>query len=557
MDVRPARRELGVAERCRPSSSSAVVTPRSRWRRQRWLRPAEPGDGDALAQARFALGNALMRNGRPESRAMLEEVAASLDGLDDPRVALKALTNLAQLEFREGNLRQAALTADRLAAGALRFAWIEGEAMAAWTLADVHSALRQPEMAADDLRHAYDHLLQAANIPWAALSLGDLAAAELEAGHLDEAMRHHHDAVELGRDRLPTYWHMNLLTALVPGLLAAGRVAEAERLLPEPITFVAPSRVRLADAQVKLARGLLAAALAEATPLALRSEPAVEWQARTVAGKALQRLGRKAEAEIELRLAIDQLEAQRATLPAGALGRTTFFANKLEPYRELLEMLLDEHRPRDAFAIAERMKGQSLQEVLAQGQVDLSLTMAAEERTHERDLDGRLASLNRASLASSGKPDADLRRKLDDARHALERFRSELYLRHPQIVARRLRDRDPLAAAAGLLPAETAALEFVVLDRRTVGFLVQNRLGKVRVETYQVPIRRDELEQRVDSLTRALEQRDPGFSSVARSFYDLLVRPSRCASRCTAPDRRARRSAGACRCMRQTAAACC
>ena len=116
------------------------------------------GDRDALARARFRLANALIRGNRPEGRSAMQEVATSLDVLDDPRLALKALSNLAQLEFRQGNLREAALIADRLAESARRYSWIEGEAMAVrlWRASTV---LRQPELAAGYLHKTYDRLL--------------------------------------------------------------------------------------------------------------------------------------------------------------------------------------------------------------------------------------------------------------------------------------------------------------------------------------------------------------------------------------------------------------
>ena len=320
----------------------------------------------------------------------------------------------------------------------------------------------------------------------------------------------------------------------MPGLLAAGRVADAERLVGGPITISeTPARIRLADARVKLARGRLSAALAAAVVIESAGDSEMEqwqqWQVRTLAGKALRGLGRASEAKLELRRAIDLLEAERATLPAGALDRAAFFAGKLEPYRELLDTLLAEHRPREAFAIAERMKGQALQEALALGRVDLSPTMSGEERERERGLEERVTALNRALLASPAAADQDMSAELGAARQALEQFRADLFLRHPQVAARRLSDHDPLLAAAEALPIGAAALEFVVLDQRTVGFLLRHdaeRAERIDVETFEVPIRQEDLERRVVALTQALERRDPAFASHARTLYDLLLRPA-------------------------------
>jgi hypothetical protein len=123
--------------------------------------------------------------------------------------------------------------ADREAAESRRFAWLEGQAMSSWVLADVHNAVHRPELAAVYLREAYEDLRRAANLGWGADALGELAATELAQGRIDQALLLHRQALDLGRGRLTPYWYADLLVSLVPGLLKAGRLADAARLVDE------------------------------------------------------------------------------------------------------------------------------------------------------------------------------------------------------------------------------------------------------------------------------------------------------------------------------------
>src|SRR6185436_4662881 len=95
-----------------------------------------------------------------------------------------------------------------------------------------------------------------------------------------------------------------------------------------------------------------------------------------------------------------------------------------------------------------------------QGRVDISSVMTAAEKARQRELDGRLAELNRV-LAR--KPEGAEARSLlaarDTVRADLQRFRAELDVAHPM---RRPPQEKPLAIPQAL--SDTLFVEYLVRD---------------------------------------------------------------------------------------------
>jgi hypothetical protein len=222
------------------------------------------------------------------------------------------------------------------------------------------------------------------------------------------------------------------------------------------------------------------------------------------------------------------IEEDRALLPIDPVTRATYVTDKLDVYRMWAGALLDAGKPREAFAAAERMRSQSLQESLEQGRVDLSLSMSAEEKTKERDLNDRIVQFNRELLEPSsrdGEAGSALRASMADARGELDRFRTELYVRHPEISLRRVPERDPLASVAEALPVGAAAIELVTLPDELIVFSLTKTDSGVEVETKRLPLRRADVEKRVDRFVAALERRDPSYRRQAVDLYRALLVP--------------------------------
>src|SRR5262249_42934954 len=149
-----------------------------------------------------------------------------------------------------------------------------------------------------------------------------------------------------------------------------------------------------------------------------------------------------------------------------------------------VDLLIDQGRARDAFAVVERMRAQSLEDALVQGKVDAGATLTAEEKAHQRSLESRLSNLNRELLHAT-RPEPALRVALEEARRDLELFDAQLYMTHPSLSRSGIDPGDPLVTAAEALPPGAQALEYTVLDRSTVLFTVRRTASGVAVSAHR------------------------------------------------------------------------
>ncbi|HEV8267331.1 MAG TPA: CHAT domain-containing protein, partial [Thermoanaerobaculia bacterium] len=492
---------------------------------------ADGADCQTSAEARFAYMNARAR--LPEMRASglrgLLSVAEERDGLEDPRVSLQALHNVAQIQKQVGNLREAIVRAEELLSSARLFGWVEGEAMASWTLAEAHADLGQPEIAADEFEATYRRLRDAGNAPWAAMALSQLATSEIAAGDVASATRHREQAFAEGRQRVPSFERAEILSAGTGWLLAAGRIAEAARLVEEAMsaTVDSPAALWLAAARVKLAQGDPAQALAFARNVYLKSADS-DWQAPTLSGRALHRLGRTSEAEDELHRAIALIEEHRSSVTADAPSRASYLHDKLEPYRNLVDLLAEAGRASEALATAERMRARALRDLLAEGRVEIAADTRIEGLAASTEWEERLVNVNRTILTE---PVGDSRRKLELEREAIrqeiQRRRTELEIAHPSRTGEGTSERlDLLVEEGAFIPPDGVAVELVVADDHTWAFLVSHEAGgRPAVKVRRIAAGGTTLSPLVARLTKEIESRDPGFTLTARHLYEELIAP--------------------------------
>ena len=105
-----------------------------------------------------------------------------------------------------------------------------------------------------------------------------------------------------------------------------------------------------------------AAAIAEKLEL-----PDSVWKAQTLVGRAEQAMGHKDQARRAFVEAISTIEGLRAHLVGGEQAQQQFFEDKVLPYYAMVDLLVDQNEPSEAFIYAERSKGRALLDVLQSG----------------------------------------------------------------------------------------------------------------------------------------------------------------------------------------------
>ena len=261
----------------------------------------------------------------------------------------------------------------------------------------------------------------------------------------------------------------------------------------------ADALVALADIERQRRRYATALTLAtEARGLADEMELVdVQWLALTVIGRIDSARGRPADARRAFEQAIDVVEDLRAQNRGDEETRRQFFADRLAPYHERIELALATANTADAFYFAERSRARALLDVIRSDRMPVTKAMAAPERAREVALRTSLNSVNSEVLVAARALPRDeariaaLKRKRDERRLTYQEFQTTLYAAHSELqVDRAAAPVVHIAEAQRLLPGPSSAIvEFVAGPIRTHAFVITG----ASIRPFQVPATTSEL----------------------------------------------------------------
>jgi len=243
--------------------------------------------------------------------------------------------------------------------------------------------------------------------------------------------------------------------------------------------------------------------------------------ALTETGKAQRGLGHKTEA---LSSFAEAIQVQRSIRPeTGPDGIETERSGVL-PYLGAMETLIELDRAREALVRADEAKSQLLREVIQRGNFTITKGMSAAERELELQHAGEVASRKVQvydSQDSSFKPSAaNNKARLAAARETYERFRKDLYTKHPQLAI----NRGELATLKieelrPFVNNNTTLLQYVVTDEKVFLFVVSGAMLDVKVYALNTP--RNEIAEKIKGFRQSIDDR-----VAARELYDILLKPA-------------------------------
>lgn len=503
------------------------------------------GNGDVLAGAYFTQGYVLwMSNQFDEGVSAYLRVGDLAGEADNPGFSLRALHTAAMIEQMQGRPRQALAIAKRHERLLQRHPSPRGLYDAAILTAEIHRSLGSSDVSKTLFEQARSIAQQSGRPGLEGVALGELASFDIEQRPA-EAVALLERAIALapvGRTEPSLFAKLHVL--LGDARFRAGDLDGADASFRAGLGYAAPldeRRIlsylehRLAELRLRQGKSQEALEHAESAVRHARVDQGSTrtstarplWLALTVRGRVLEALGRATEAELDWREAIDHLQALQVELSGESLDAMERLASTLAPFRELVGLLADQGRIDEALSVAEQMRGRALRDVLERGRFDVTAGLSPEQREREVQVESRLIALNRALLAASGDEEVRLRTERAAARLDLQQLRAEIALAHPPLGRRR----SGLEAALPeewwkVLPVGGRALELLVTEERTFAFLVSPKAGgNPRVTLRIVDIDAAELGSRVETLSRLLATRDPGFMASARHLHDLLIAP--------------------------------
>lgn len=286
---------------------------------------------------------------------------------------------------------------------------------------------------------------------------------------------------------------------------------------------------------------LIERAVASATRAGARD---LQWRTNLDKGKYTYALNRSAEARLALAESIRLIEDLQASSCSSFLDQT-WAAEVIEPYAELVRILVDEGKAEEAFITVERGKAQAFRSVFRKDELRINKPLnAAERQTEQRSfsmllgLELELARMRQRRTVDE-KAITAVRGRLTQSQTACVNVRKGLYLRYPQLpVYRGELPRLKSVADAGIFVADgkTVLLEFLVTDTTTYLFVLtreskprgRDRGGRsaLRLQVYPIPIQRSDLAARLAAFTQSITNREEGVSEKASQLYGLLLRPA-------------------------------
>jgi CHAT domain-containing protein/Tfp pilus assembly protein PilF len=227
--------------------------------------------------------------------------------------------------------------------------------------------------------------------------------------------------------------------------------------------------------------------------------------------------------------AVRQIESLRASAGGGEQEGQLFLSKMIDPYRHMVQLLLDQGDAAGAFSWAERARARQLLDTMRRGKTQPSGALSAEELREEERLSAELTRADRRiSQAANASSRAQAWAVWEQARAELESFRGHLYALHPGLAAAR-GDAAPLTVAetAALLPSSRALLvEFAVLfDEVAVFTIERGPTDQPVLKTYRIAWSRAAMPKEIAQFREALASRSPEYRDLAARIYARVLGP--------------------------------
>jgi CHAT domain-containing protein len=513
-------------------------------------------DADAIVSTMSNIGSAAYAQGDADTALGYYQKALTLqERLRDRFVAASLRMNIATVYSSQGNYSPAL---DSLRKAAAIFEALKSENKFAGALSEIGDTYFQVHQ----FSLALEHYQKSVKLYEKLNSLADSSMALYAIGNIQLVIGNYDAAIDSYQNALAQFQAIKHAPGVASMLASIGGVYYAQQKYDLALEFYQKSLASyevLADktrgagvieriASVYYSQGEYARSLEWAARALTTAEQTASfetlWRARLTQGLAFRALNQTDEAAQSFGQSIAIIESMRARLVRGERDAQRFFQSKNTAYLAMMEALIAQNKVSEAFVYAERMRANTLLDILQRAPITKSL--AAPEQEQERRVQNSIAAIKTqlAHERERKRPDEARLNNLDGAlQKALRDYReleTRLYAGHPRLKTLRGEGSPitPEDACALLTDSSTAAVEFVVADTRTYLFvLTRNGAGRrspsVRTQTqscalnsYVVNISRGQIAGRVTEFRDKIARRDETVQETARALYDLLLAPA-------------------------------
>jgi CHAT domain-containing protein len=511
------------------------------------LKRSEPFTGGLLKGLSNVAAELLHKTGNDDQASMILDIVLTIARRDNSLLGTaNALIGLGDVYAARGDYRRAADNYQQIMKLGESLGNKQGIAVVSVRLGDIHYYQGNFPQALDYYQKSvnlYEQLGSREDIAHPLLRIGDAYFAQNDN---PRALEYYQRSLKICEQTFDRGGAAFLLNRIAEVYAAQGRYEEAEDLYRRSLKLQEELGIKSITATTLNGIGSIryrqgnygeAARLsARAAELAKEGNaPEVLWKTLTSLGQAYRALKQVDRAQQSFDEAIAILEKMRGQLVGSERDQQLFFENKTVPYVEMVGLLIAQNKETEALHYAEMAKGRMLLDVLRHGRSDISKTMTAEERDHEKQLQATVTALSsqQRKEISLRQPDksrlAFIDAQLQKARLEYEAYETRIYAAHPDLSAGR-GGSEPLSlneAGALINDSQTALLEYVVTQNRTYLFVLTkpDRTDPVRLKVYPIEVSARELATRVADFRQRLAGNSADFKELARDLYDLLLQP--------------------------------
>lgn len=227
--------------------------------------------------------------------------------------------------------------------------------------------------------------------------------------------------------------------------------------------------------------------------------------------------------------ALRLMEQVRREVSKGQM-RALFAHSVSEPFYQLVDLLIQMNRVEEAFEVAERMRAQSLLELIRFASLLKREPLSGQIAPEYRALKRRIVELERelTAVLSAPKPSWEqigkLERDLTAVREEFERQRDLWTLQQWKLLPIGRGQIAPGAWRKLQLPKDTAVLSYVVAKKRTWVFVLHRRGNGWQINCLEIPVPQRQLEEDITWLREGLVKHRP-IGATLRRLHETLFTP--------------------------------
>ena len=254
------------------------------------------------------------------------------------------------------------------------------------------------------------------------------------------------------------------------------------------------------------------------------------WRAQFEIGRAQLRLQQSDKTKQSWLQSVATIERMRANLRG---NDTDSAVERTAPFIGLVELLVEENNPVEAFNYAERAKAQVLWGILQGSRQRITKMLTPLEAENEQKLRREALTLS-ARLARAQRKNADaaivqrLREQLQTARTALTTLTNQLFMRRPQLKIYR-GEAPPIKAGeayAFVSDPKRALLEFVVTEQQVLLFVLTKTPKQTQLDLNTYKLDAAQLHEQVLQFREQITSKSEDYPTLARALFDRLLKPA-------------------------------